>query len=84
MSISPPDIEQTVIAFLTRANKMRTDFSADMPLYADGVGLDSLETAELSAVLEDEHGSDPFTASTMPQTLNDIQAFYSTVAVAEV
>jgi acyl carrier protein len=80
MSISPADVEQTVIAFLTRTSKMRADFSDDMPLYAEGVGLDSLETAELSALLEDEHGTDPFTASTMPQTLKDIQAFYGTVA----
>jgi len=79
MSISPADIEQTVVAFLTRTNKMRIDFAPDMPLYADGVGLDSLETAELSAVLEDEHGTDPFSTSTMPQTLNDILAFYDTV-----
>jgi acyl carrier protein len=82
MSISPADVEQTVVTFLTRTNKMREDFFANMPLYADGVGLDSLETAELSAVLEDEHGSDPFSASTMPQTLNDIQNYYGTV-VAE-
>lgn len=79
MSISPADIEQTVVAFLTRANKMRTDFHADMPLYADGVGLDSLETAELSAVLEDDHGSDPYSSGTMPQTLNEITAFYGAV-----
>ena len=81
MSISPADIEQTVVAFLTRTNKLTSGLrSADVPLYADGVGLDSLETAELSAVLEDEHGSDPYSTSTMPQTLNDILAFYGTVS----
>ena len=80
MSISPADIELTVVAFLTRTGKMRADFTADMPLYADGVGLDSLETAELSAVLEDDHGSDPFSSGSMPQTLNDILAFYGAVA----
>ena len=80
MSIPPADIEQTVVAFLTRANKMRADFHAEMPLYADGVGLDSLETAELSAVLEDDHGSDPFSTGTMPQTLNEILGFYGAVA----
>ena len=80
MSISPADIEQTVVAFLSRTDKMRDDFTADMPLYAEGIGLDSLETAELSAFLEDEHGSDPFSSGTMPQTLNEIVAFYATVA----
>ena len=76
MSISPADIEQTVVGFLTRTNKLTEDFGPDVPLYADGVGLDSLETAELSAVLEDEHGSDPYSTGIMPQTLNDILAFY--------
>lgn len=80
MSNSPANIEQTVIGFLTRTNKLTADFDPDMPLYADGVGLDSLETAELSAVLEDEHGSDPYSTGSMPQTLNDIVAFYAQVS----
>lgn len=77
MGNSAADIEQTVVTFLTRLDKMRDDFDADMPLYADGVGLDSLETAELSALLEDDHGSDPFSTGQMPQTMGEIQAFYA-------
>lgn len=76
MNSSPAAVEQTVAAFLARAKKRPEDFHADMPLYADGVGLDSLETAELSATLEDEHGTDPYSAGSMPQTLNEIMAFY--------
>lgn len=76
---SPAEIEQTVRAFLTRAKKLRDDFHAEQPLYADGVGLDSLETAELSAVLEDTFGTDPYAAGTMPQTLAEIIAFYDAV-----
>jgi acyl carrier protein len=79
MGNSPADIEQTVVGFLTRLDKMRDDFHADMPLYADGVGLDSLETAELSALLEDDHGSDPYSDGAMPQTLREIQGFYERV-----
>ena len=79
MGNSPADIEQTIVAFLTRTNKMRDDFHADMPLYADGVGLDSLETAELSAILEDDHGSDPYSTGGMPETMAEIQAFYERV-----
>lgn len=79
MSTSPADIQRTVVDFLTRVDKMPAAFNADMPLYADGVGLDSLETAELSAVLEDDHGTDPFSTGTMPQTLTEIQAFYGPV-----
>jgi acyl carrier protein len=77
MSTSPAAIQQTVVDFLTLTAKMRDDFTPDMPLYAGGVGLDSLETAELSATLEDEHGSDPYSTGEMPQTLNEILAFYA-------
>lgn len=77
MAIAPAEVEQTVVAFLTRMKKMRDDFDPDMPLYADGVGLDSLETAELSAVLEDTYGDDPFTSDEMPQNLREILAYYA-------
>lgn len=75
----PSEIEQTVTAFLSRVEKTRDDFHPDMSLYADGVGLDSLETAELSAALEDAHGSDPYSTGLVPQTLNEILEFYVTV-----
>ncbi|MEJ7635430.1 hypothetical protein [Aeromicrobium sp.] len=79
MNTSPAEIEQTVVAFLTRVKKYPADFHAGMSLAADGVGLDSLETAELSATLEDAHGIDPYSTGIMPQTLTEIQAFYDTV-----
>ncbi len=77
MSTSPEDIQQTVVEFLTMTSKLPADFSATTPLYADGAGLDSLETAELSATLEDTYGSDPYSTGEMPQTLGEIQAFYA-------
>ncbi|WP_370290718.1 hypothetical protein [Nocardioides sp.] len=74
---SPRSTAETLVRdFLTRINK---DASADLdaPLYADGVGLDSLETAELSALLEDELGNDPFsTADVLPQTLREVLDHY--------
>jgi acyl carrier protein len=74
--------EQTFRSFLQRVGK-DADFDRTTPLYADGIGLDSLETAELSAVLEDEFGTDPFSGDTMPQTVGDIVDFFDT-AVSEV
>jgi acyl carrier protein len=73
--------EETFRSFLQRVGK-EADFSHETPLYADGIGLDSLETAELSAVLEDEFGRDPFSSGTMPQTVGDIVTFFD-AAVAE-
>lgn len=65
----------TVRDFL-RLHQKDDTVSPDTPLFADGVGLDSLQTAELSAVLEDELDSDPFSAGEMPQTIAEIVAFY--------
>jgi acyl carrier protein len=48
----------------------------DTPLFGEGLGLDSLETAELSATLEDEVGSDPFSDGLMPETLGQVLDFY--------
>jgi len=77
MSTASAAVEQTITEFLTRVEKLPTALTADLFLYADGIGLDSLETAELSAILEDEHGADPFNDGEMPQTVGDILAFYA-------
>jgi acyl carrier protein len=63
--------------------KNAEELTADTPLYGDGLGLDSLEAAELSAILEDEFGSDPFSAdATMPETVGDILTFYKAASTA--
>ncbi|WP_101756530.1 phosphopantetheine-binding protein [Oceanicoccus sp. KOV_DT_Chl] len=50
--------------------------SAESPLYDDGIGLDSLCVAELSAQLEKNYGKDPYTSGVLPQTVADIISFY--------
>jgi acyl carrier protein len=77
MGNSQAEIEQTIRTFLERANKLPGELTPGTSLYAEGIGLDSLETAELSATLEDEHGTDPFSSGPMPQTVGDILAFYA-------
>lgn len=67
--------EQTVRKFLRRANKP-DDLQPDASLFADGLGLDSLEIAELSATLEDELGNDPFSEGDMPRTVGEVINFY--------
>ncbi len=69
-------VEQVVREFVARVKPDAGEVASEAPLYADGVGLDSLEAAELSAVLEDEFGTDPFQSEVMPETLADIVAFY--------
>jgi acyl carrier protein len=53
-----------------------TDVTLASELYDDGIGLDSLCVAELSAVLEKTYGSDPYTSKQMPRTVSDIVSFY--------
>lgn len=79
MGTTQQQAEQAVRAFVARVKPEAAELELDTPLYADGAGLDSLEAAELSAVLEDELGSDPFTADEMPTTLRDILSFYDAV-----
>jgi acyl carrier protein len=69
--------------FLLRLEKSREDLTDETPLYGDGLGLDSVEAAELSATLEDELGSDPFSVGDgVPEKVGDILAFYGTEAKA--
>jgi acyl carrier protein len=66
--------------FLQRADKGAEGWTDGTGLWGDGLGLDSLEAAELSAVLEDEFGSDPFSAGgDLPERVGDLVAFYAAV-----
>lgn len=63
-------------SFLTRAKKPFNTLEPETALYNGGLELTSLDAAELSAVLEDELGSDPFSSGEVPATIGDIIAFY--------
>jgi acyl carrier protein len=66
--------------FLGRTDKGAGGWTDETGLWGDGLGLDSLEAAELSAMLEDEFGSDPFSAGgDLPETVGGIVAFYAAV-----
>jgi acyl carrier protein len=75
MAAAQEALVATIRQFLERIEKPG-ELAPGTQLYAEGIGLDSIETAELSAILEDEFGSDPYTADEMPQTLGDIFRFY--------
>lgn len=64
-------------SLLEAADRTDVEVALDAPIHGDGgLELDSLQTAELSAALEDELGSDPFSAGLMPETVGEIVAFY--------
>jgi acyl carrier protein len=82
MAAGHAEVVAVIQGFLERILKP-AELTPDTQLYADGIGLDSLETAELSALLEDEFGADPFSTEEMPQTVGEILAFYDTALAAE-
>lgn len=83
MAGSSPDSASKIRSILTRVKNRKKGVDLDMNLYAEGIGLDSLDVAELSAVLEDEFGSDPFSNGEMPETVGEIAAFYDNAPAAE-
>lgn len=77
MSTDPDAVRAVIVSFLERVEKRPEAFTDDLGLYGGGLELDSLEAAELSAMLEDEFGSDPFSsAPAMPETVGEVLEFY--------
>lgn len=77
MAIEQDKVLKVIREFLVRAEKPADDLTAGTGLWGDGLGLDSLQAAELSAMLEDEFGTDPFSAGgDMPESVGDIVSFY--------
>lgn len=75
-------VEETIRTFLRRVTDQDVEFDRDTQLFAGGVGLDSMSTAELSAILEDDFGTDPYSAGQMPRTIGEILDFYSSPDLA--
>ncbi|MFC7504758.1 hypothetical protein ACOACQ_22420 [Nocardioides sp. CPCC 206347] len=81
------EVETRIVAIITdlleRSDHGDLAVTPDVRLHGDdGLGLDSLETAELSAILEDELGTDPFGAGLLPETVGEVMAFYADQAAA--
>jgi acyl carrier protein len=68
-------IEEAIGVLLARRGAGDVEIDRRSRLSAD-LGLDSLELAELSAVLEDEFGRDPFSEGILPDTVGELADFY--------
>ena len=73
------DTENVVVGALRSMLKRRkaggAEVTVDADLYGD-LGLDSLDVAELSATLEDELGSYPYSEGIVPRTVGEVIEFY--------
>ena len=61
---------------LKNKNIVFTDPGDDTALYQGGLGLDSLDTAEFSVLLEKDFGHDPYSNGIFPRTIGDVVAYY--------
>ena len=68
-------IVDTIRELLERRGAAAIAIVPESKLTAD-LDLDSLELAELSAVLEDELGRDPYSEGIVPETVAELVAFY--------
>jgi acyl carrier protein len=69
-------IRETILMLLARKGEPEADISPRSELSAD-LGLDSREMAELSAILEERFGRDPFAEGVVPETVAELEEFYS-------
>jgi acyl carrier protein len=74
-----PDNEKVVVNAIRSLVKRRkgapAEVNMDSELY-DDLSLDSLDVAELSAVLEDDLGKDPYSEGMKPRTVGEVVDFY--------
>jgi acyl carrier protein len=68
--------DKTIRGFLVKIKK-DAEFDASTSLYGEGLGLDSLEVAELSVLLEDTLGSDPFSDGRDITMVGQVLDFYA-------
>ena len=70
------EIQEMLRTVLEYRNLNGSPFLVDESLYETGIGLDSLDTAAFSSMLEAAYGMDPYSAGDFPETLRDILQFY--------
>lgn len=70
------EIEEIIRSILQRKAVLITAPEESNSLYQDGIGLDSLDTAELSAALELRFGHDPYSQGRFVRTFGELLAYY--------
>lgn len=81
VSTDQTSVLAVISRFLRCVDKTVDNLDDNTGLWGAGLGLDSLEAAELSAMLEDAFGTDPLSAEgPMPESVGDIVGFYAAPA----
>lgn len=69
-------VYDTVGSLVRRRHGADREITAESDLF-DDLELDSLDVAELSAILEEQVGTDPYTAGETPRTIREVLDFYA-------
>jgi len=68
---------EKILKDILKIKKENVDkFDMNCSLYEDGMGLDSLDAATFSAILEQQFGKDPYNSGNFPHTIEDVIEFY--------
>jgi acyl carrier protein len=71
------DPEQTIFEAIGRLlQRKKIDIEIGRDSAIDELGLESLDVAELSAILEDDLGRDPYSAGVLPRTVGELVDWY--------
>ncbi len=76
-------LRQILAEILRNKGVDRSEIPLDESFLRDGIGLDSLDLAELSVRLEQRFGRDPFSEGVFPRCLRDVCAFYEKTGAPE-
>jgi acyl carrier protein len=75
-TVTPNEIIINAIGtLLKRRGATGLEITPESKLTAD-LGMDSLELAELSAILEDDLGHDPYSEGLVPETVAELTTYY--------
>lgn len=69
-------IHNAVLGLVRRRTSDVVELRPDTDLF-DELEMDSLEVAELSAILEEELGRDPYSEGIVPRTVGEVVEFYA-------
>ena len=71
------DVEDLFRVFMEDRGTPVEAVDTKLALYEQGYGLDSMDTATLSAMLADRFEKDPYSSGKFPRTLDEIIAWYT-------
>ena len=69
-------VGEVIAGFLARHGRSGLTVEPAAGLYQGGLGMDSLDAAEFSTLLERAFGRDPYSSGDFPRTVADVIAFY--------